>query len=60
MLFRSNGLLSTLPIVQATLDAVPVPGRKAAVGGLLQVLRGLDVREDFVPLSSWVLILWCL
>ena len=43
-----NGLLTTLPIVQATLDAVPVPGLKAAVGGLLEVLRGLDVRENFL------------
>ena len=37
-----------LPIVQETLNAVPVPGLKAAVGGLLDVLRGLDVRENFL------------
>ena len=43
-----NGLLSMLPIVQETLNAVPVPGLQAAVGGLLDVLRGLDVRENFL------------
>ena len=37
-----------LPIVQETLNAVPVPGLQAAVGGLLDVLRGLDVRENFL------------
>ena len=42
-----NGLLTTLPIVQQSLDAVPVPGVKAAVGGLLEILKGLDVREKF-------------
>ncbi len=38
-------MLSTLPIVQQSLDAVPVPGVKVAVGGLLEILKGLDVRE---------------
>src|SRR5258708_1618069 len=40
-----NGLLSTLPIVEQSLIAVPVPGVRAAVGGLLEILRGLEVRE---------------
>src|SRR6266436_7180435 len=40
-----NGLLSMLPIVRQSLDAVPVPGVKVAVGGLLEILKGLDVRE---------------
>ena len=43
-----NGLLSTLPLVQGTLDAIPFPGLRAAVGGLLEVLRGLDVRKYFL------------
>jgi hypothetical protein len=40
-----SGLLSTLPIVQQSLGVVPVPGLQVAVGGLLEILRGLDVRE---------------
>ncbi len=39
--------MSTLPIVQQSLDAVPVPGVKVAVGGLLEILKGLDVGEKF-------------
>ena len=42
-----NGLLSTLPIVEQSLDAIPVPGVKVAVCGLLEILRGLNVRERF-------------
>jgi len=41
-----NGLLSTLPVVQQSLGGVPVPGLQVAVGGLLQILKGLDVRES--------------
>ena len=41
-----SGLLSTLPIVQQSLGGVPVPGLQVAVGGLLQILQGLDVREN--------------
>ena len=41
-----SGLLSTLPIVQQSLGGVPVPGLQVAVGGLLQILQGLDVRES--------------
>src|SRR5258708_24413904 len=45
-----NSLLSTLPIVEQSLGGVPVPGVKVAVGGLLEVLKGLDVRERFSSL----------
>ncbi len=41
-----SGLLSTLSIVQQSLGGVPVPGLQVAVGGLLQILQGLDVRES--------------
>src|SRR5258708_3526824 len=41
-----SGLLSTLPIVQQSLGAVPVPGLQVAVGGLLHIIQGLDVRES--------------
>ena len=34
-----------LPIVQQSLDAIPVPGIKVAIGGLLEILKGLDVHE---------------
>ncbi len=36
-----------LPTVERSLDAVPVPGVKIAVGGLLEMLKGLDMREKF-------------
>ncbi len=35
-----------LPLVEQSLAAVPVPGVKIAVGGLLEILKGLDVREN--------------
>ena len=41
-----NGLLSTLAIIQQSLGGVSVPGLQVAVGGLLQMLKGLDVRES--------------
>ena len=41
-----SGLLSTLPIIQQSLGAIPVPGLQVAVGGLLQILQGLDVCES--------------
>ncbi len=40
-----NGLRSMLPLVEQSLAAIPVPGLKVAIGGLLKILKGLDVRE---------------
>ena len=36
-----------LPLVEQSLAAIPVPGLKVAIGGLLKILKGLDVRENF-------------
>src|SRR5260370_12674931 len=47
-----NGLLSTLPIVEQSLAAVPLPGVKIALGGLLEILKGLHVREKPDPFTS--------
>ncbi len=48
-----SGLLSSLPIAEKSLNAVPVPGLKVAIGGLFEILRGLDVCENYhVPLSG--------
>src|SRR5258708_36511851 len=49
-----SGLLSSLPIVERSLDAVPVPGLKAAIGGLFEILRGLDVCENYPRSFSWL------
>ncbi len=38
-------------MVQQSLDAVPVPGVKVAVGGLLEILKGLDVRENSLSVT---------
>ena len=38
-----NGVISLLNIAQATLDSVPVPGLKSAIGGFLAVVNQLDV-----------------
>ncbi|KAF8327728.1 uncharacterized protein EI90DRAFT_3017980 [Cantharellus anzutake] len=37
-----NGVLDVLRITQASLDSVPVPGLKSAIGGFLEIVRQLD------------------
>lgn len=38
-----NALQTTLTIVKESIDGVPIPGLKAAVGGLLEVIRAFKV-----------------
>src|SRR5260221_9716017 len=49
-----SGLLSSLPIIEQSLDAVPVPGLKVAIGGLFEILRGLDVCENYPRSFVWL------
>ncbi|KAF8327712.1 uncharacterized protein EI90DRAFT_1676485 [Cantharellus anzutake] len=37
-----NGVLDVLRIAQASLDSVPVPGLKSAIGGFLEIVHQLD------------------
>lgn len=37
-------LTSVLAITEKALDGLPVPGVKAAVGSILEILKGIDVR----------------
>lgn len=40
----SKGALTTsLAVAEKALDGVPLPGAKAAVGALLEIIRGLEV-----------------
>lgn len=38
-----SGLLTTLTIVNESLDGVPAPGLKAAIGGILEITRAIRV-----------------
>jgi len=49
-----SGLLSSLPIIEQSLDAVPVPGLKVAIGGVFEILRGLDVCENYPRSFAWL------
>jgi len=37
---------TTLTIVAPIVEAIPLPGLKAAVGGLLEILKAVDVSSD--------------
>jgi len=37
-------LKTTLKLAEKLLDGIPIPGAKGAIGGLLEVIGGLEVR----------------
>jgi len=39
-----EALKTTLGLTERALDGLPIPGVKGAVGGLLDLIRGLEVR----------------
>src|SRR5260221_1530348 len=49
-----SGLLSSLPIIEQSLGAVPVPGLKGAIGGFFEILRGLDVCANCPRSLVWL------
>ncbi|KAF8327722.1 uncharacterized protein EI90DRAFT_1677110 [Cantharellus anzutake] len=47
-----NGVLDVLRIAQASLDSVPVPGLKSAIGGFLEIVRQLDSAQMWMRFVS--------